>query len=101
MSSIEFQVEGRCPGYLAGPENATMGLVIIQEWWGLNDQMKSVVDRAGKEGFRALIPDLYRGKVANNTEEAGHLMSNLNWGAAILDVAGAVAYLKKLGCKKK
>jgi len=98
MSLIEFDV--KCPGYLAGPATATVGLVIIQEWWGLTDQIKSTGDRAGSEGFRVLVPDLYRGKIAKNSEEAGHLSSNLDWPTAIGDITGAVAHLKKLGCKK-
>jgi len=98
MSLIEFEV--KCPGYLAGSANATIGLVVIQEWWGMNDQIKLTADRAGNEGFRALVPDLYRGKVAKNSDEATHFMGNLDWPTALGDIAGAVAHLKKLGCKK-
>jgi len=98
MASLEFPVEGgNCPCYVHGPD---MGIVVIQEWWGMNDQIKSVVDRFAVEGFGTIVPDLYRGKVAKNNEEAGHLMKNLNWGGAIGDIAGAVAFLKRLGCKK-
>jgi len=48
MSSISYVVESECGGYLAGPENAKHGLVVIQEFWGMNNFIKSVADRAGK-----------------------------------------------------
>ena len=84
-------------GYLAEPANATgaPGLVVIQEWWGLNAQIKGVADRFAAAGYVALVPDLYRGKSAVEAAEAEHLMTNLNFGdAAGQDVRGAVQYLK-------
>jgi len=94
-------------GYLAEPEigaNAAAkapGMVVIQEWWGLNDQIKGVADKLAKSGYRALVPDLYRGKVALEANEAQHLMQGLNFGdAAGQDIRGAVQYLKKTGSPK-
>jgi carboxymethylenebutenolidase len=88
-------------GYLAEPssENAgaadAPGMVVIQEWWGLNGQIKGVADKLAKAGYRALVPDLYRGKVALAANEAEHLMTGLNFGdAAGQDVRGAVQFLK-------
>jgi len=50
-------------GYLAEPAGGSgPGLVVIQEWWGLNAQIKGVADRMAAAGYRALVPDLYRGK---------------------------------------
>jgi carboxymethylenebutenolidase len=84
-------------GYLAEPAHpqGAPAVVVIQEWWGLNDQIRGVADRLAQAGYRALVPDLYRGKSTAEAEEAHHLMSSLNFGdAASQDVAGAVAYLK-------
>ena len=84
-------------GYLAEPAipQGAPAVVVIQEWWGLNDQIRGVADRLAQAGYRALVPDLYRGKSTTEAEEAHHLMSSLNFGdAASQDVAGAVAYLK-------
>src|SRR2546426_10456442 len=84
-------------GYLAEPAKAEKapGVVVIQEWWGLNDQIKGVADRLAKAGYRALVPDLYRGKVALEANEAEHLMTNLNFGdAAGQDIRGGVQHLK-------
>jgi len=90
-------------GYLAEPAGATAapGVVVIQEWWGLNDQIKGVADKMAAAGYRALVPDLYRGKVALEANEAQHLMTGLNFGdAAGQDVRGAVQYLKGSGSVK-
>lgn len=97
---IEFaRPDGKtCPAYEVVPDagrNAP-GIVIIQEYWGLNPQIKKTGDRVAALGFRALVPDLFRGKVAKDSDEASHLMQGLNFGdAASQDIAGAVAYLKK------
>jgi carboxymethylenebutenolidase len=91
-------------GYLAEPKNAAgaPALVVIQEWWGLNDQIRGVADRFAEAGYRALVPDLYRGKSTVEAEEAHHLMTELNFGdAAGQDVRGAVQYLKGGGASKK
>lgn len=89
--------------YLAEPKNLSNapGIVVIQEWWGLNDQIKGVADRLAKAGYRALVPDLYRGKMALEANEAEHLMNDLNFGdAAGQDIRGAVQYLKASGSAK-
>jgi len=89
-------------GYLAEPARANApGIVVIQEWWGLNDQIKGVADKLAAAGYRALVPDLYRGKVALEAHEAEHLMNSLDFGdAAGQDVGGAVKYLKASGSPK-
>ena len=90
--------------YLATPatgaDNAP-GIVVIQEWWGLNDQIRGVADRLAAAGYRALVPDLYRGKLGLKAEEAQHLMDGLDFAdAASQDIAGAVAHLKSGGSAK-
>jgi carboxymethylenebutenolidase len=89
-------------GYLAEPANAAgaPGVVVIQEWWGLNAQIKGVAERYAEAGYVALVPDLYRGKSTVEAAEAEHLMTHLNFGdAAGQDVRGAVQYLKARGTK--
>ena len=90
-------------GYLAEPAGAANapGIVVIQEWWGLNDQIRGVADKLAAAGYRALVPDLYRGQVALEAHEAEHLMKGLDFGdAAGQDVRGAVQYLKRTGSGK-
>ena len=89
-------------GYYAAPKagEKAPGIVVLQEWWGLNDQIKGVADRLAKEGYRALVPDLYRGKVALDVAEAEHLASRLDFGdAATQDISGALRRLKTGGTK--
>ncbi len=83
--------EGR--GYLAVPESGSgPGLIVIQEWWGVNDQIKETCDAFAREGFVALAPDLYRGAVTSFSEpdEAGKMMMALNIERAAKDMAGAI-----------
>ena len=90
-------------GYLAEPTQGSKapGMVVIQEWWGLNDQIKGVADKLAAAGYRALVPDLYRGKATVDAKEAEHLMTGLNFGdAAGQDIRGAVQYLKSSGSAK-
>ena len=87
-------------GYLAEPTHSAgaPGIVVIQEWWGLNDQIRGVADRLAQAGYRALVPDLYRGQLTVEAEEAHHLMNGLNFGdAASQDIRGAVLHLKQGG----
>ena len=89
--------------YLIEPSNPVNapGVVVIQEWWGLDDEIKNVANRLAKAGYRALVPDLYRGKLALEANEAEHLMNDLNFGdAASQDIRGAVQYLKATGSAK-
>lgn len=89
-------------GYLALPARAegAPGIVVIQEWWGLQDQIKGVADRFAAAGFRALAPDLYQGKVTREAAEASELMSALDFVEATQqDVRGAVKHLKAGGGK--
>ena len=84
-------------GYLAEPAASNApAIVVVQEWWGINDQIKGVADRLATAGFQALVPDLYRGKATVEEEEAHHLMTGLDFGdAAGQDIRGAVQFLKE------
>ena len=85
-------------GYLAKPQKleGAPAIVVIQEWWGLNDQIRGVADRLAQAGYLALVPDLFRGKSTVEEAEANHLLSALDFGdAAGQDIRGAVLYLKE------
>ena len=82
-------------GWLAEAQNAVASVVVIQEWWGLNEQIRGVAERLASAGFSALVPDLYKGKSTVEAEEAHHLMTGLDFAdAAANDVRGAVQFLK-------
>ncbi len=87
---------GQLEGALAEPAGAgkSGALIVLQEWHGVNDQIRGKCDRFAKEGYLALAPDLYHGKVAKNDEEAGKLMGQLDWQRAVAEIGDAVAYLR-------
>ncbi|MEV1006907.1 dienelactone hydrolase family protein [Streptomyces sp. NPDC049881] len=81
-------------GYLARPGSGTgPGLIVIQEWWGLTDHIADVTDRFAREGFVALAPDLYGGRVAHDTDEARRMIADLPPERAVPLLAGAVDHL--------
>ena len=77
--TLSFETtNGATTAYVAIPENPDQkAVVVIQEWWGLNDHIKDIAGRYAAEGFIAIAPDLYRGRIATNSEEAGKLMQAL------------------------
>jgi carboxymethylenebutenolidase len=84
-------------GEIAFPEHAGKhpGIVLVQEWWGVNDHIRSLVDRFAKEGFVTLAPDLYHGKVTKDAGEAAKLMTELDGARALEDIRAAVHFLKE------
>ena len=84
-----------CRGYLAEAGRGKPGVIVLQEWWGLNAQICGIADRMAAAGFTALAPDLYHGRVTQNPDEASHLMNGLDFaGATFQDIAGAARYLR-------
>ena len=69
---------GESTAYVAIPDKPNgKGIIVVQEWWGLNEHIKDIANRYAEEGFTAVAPDLYRGRLAKTPEEAGTLMKNL------------------------
>jgi carboxymethylenebutenolidase len=89
--------------YLVRPQRtaAMPGVVVIHEWWGLNDQIKRVTNRLAEEGFVAIAPDLYRGKLGTDAGLAHELMRGLNENYAVDVVAGAVAHLRSIEARDR
>ncbi len=83
-------------GYLAVPGGAGKkpALVVIQEWWGVNDFIKRKADDFARKGYVALAPDLYRGKVTADPDVAHQLSRGLPEDRAMRDLQAAVAYLR-------
>lgn len=91
------------PGYYSAPndDRGLPGVVLLEEWWGLTDHIKRTADELASSGFRVVVPDLYRGRVAAVGDEANHLMQGLDFGdAANQDARGAAQYLKATGSSK-
>ena len=77
--SLSFDTaNGATSAYVAMPDSPSKkAVIVIQEWWGLNDHIKDITGRWAGEGFIAVAPDLYRGKLATNSDDAGRLMREL------------------------
>ncbi len=89
---------GSTKGYLATAGADRPSIVVIQEWWGLNDQICGVADRFARAGYNALAPDLYEGRVTQDPDEANHMMSGLDFaGATNQDLRGAAQHLQGVG----
>jgi carboxymethylenebutenolidase len=69
---------GATSAYVARPEqDSAAAVVLIQEWWGINDHIRDIAGRFANEGYLCLAPDLYRGKLAKNADEASQMMNAL------------------------
>jgi carboxymethylenebutenolidase len=69
---------GATTAYVARPDNDTAAAVIlIQEYWGINDHIRDIAGRYAKEGYLCIAPDLFRGKLAKDGKEASQLMQAL------------------------
>ncbi|HYM50622.1 MAG TPA: dienelactone hydrolase family protein [Candidatus Limnocylindrales bacterium] len=106
--TVSYPANGdRASGHLAVPDakGPHPGVVVIQEYWGLEPHIKDVAGRFTEHGFIALAPDLYHGKIAREPDEAMKLAMELDLPRAIKDITGAARYLigrsdvqpKKLG----
>ena len=95
--AVSFKSGGEtASGFLATPDGKGPfpAVVVIQEWWGLNDWVKDQARALAREGYVALAPDLYRGKVAVTQEEAHQLMMGAPRDRALRDLHGAFAHLQ-------
>jgi carboxymethylenebutenolidase len=79
-------------------------MIVIQEWWGLNDDIKGIADRYAGEGFLAFAPDMYHGELATEPDEARKLAMSLERDLAAREIDAAITWLKsergveKVGC---
>lgn len=87
---------GATTAHVARPESDTAGAVIlIHEWWGINNHIRDIAGRYASEGYLCLAPDLFRGKLAKNTEEASKLMQALAIEDGIETIREAIATAKQ------
>lgn len=95
---VEFPSNGAStPGFLARPEGdgPFPGVIVIQEWWGLNENIKDIAKRFANEGFVAFAPDLYHGEVVAEPDEAQKLMMQLDMNRASHELVKATEYLSE------
>ena len=96
---VEFPVEGgrTVSAYEARPSGAgtNPGIIVVQEWWGLNEHIKDVTRRLAAEGFVALAPDLYGGKVTADPAQASSWMAALDREEAMRILLAALRFLQE------
>lgn len=87
---------GATTAFVARPEiEATAAVILIQEWWGINDHIRDIAGRYAAEGYSCVAPDLYRGKVARDSREAAQLMQDLDTSDAMETIRQAIAETKR------
>ena len=108
FAAASFAAEGKPVSYPSGSETVNgilytpqgkgpfPALVVIHEWWGLNDWVKEQASKLADQGYVALAIDLYRGKVATTPDEAHQIMRGVPEDRANRDLLAASAYLRSL-----
>ncbi len=91
---------GEASGIFITPGGTPPGVVLLQEYWGLNEQIQITAKRYAEEGFAVIVPDLYHGKLAKDATEAAALMKALDFGKAVQEIAGAIEFLRSKGSPK-
>ncbi|XP_005100524.1 protein usf [Aplysia californica] len=108
MAGVKVEVpspnpQGPCPAVVFGDLNTSpAAVIVIQEWWGMNQHIQDVGLEVSKglKSAATLVPDLYRGKVTKDREQAAHYAADLDWAGAIQDIDACARYLKSQGVKK-
>jgi carboxymethylenebutenolidase len=87
---------GATTAHVARPDNSvTAAVVLIQEWWGINDHIRDLAGRYAAEGYLCVAPDLYRGKLAKDADEAAKLMQGLAIEDGVETIQEAIAESKR------
>jgi len=83
--------------YVTGPESSSKGILLIHEWWGLNDHIRSWADRFAAMGYRTVAIDLYGGRITRDKAEAGRLMKSVDQKLANRKLKAAINRLRAPG----
>ena len=88
---------GATTAHVARPDTKTAGAVLlIQEWWGINDHIRDIAGRYANEGYICVAPDLYRGRLAKDADEAARMMHELAMEDGIATIAAALDETKRV-----
>ncbi|HEY7534821.1 MAG TPA: dienelactone hydrolase family protein [Thermodesulfobacteriota bacterium] len=101
---VSYKSDGETvSGFLVTPteKGPFPAIIVIHEWWGINNQIQNKAKELAKEGYVTLVVDLYRGKATTDPEEAHELLRGLPEDRAMRDMLSAVSYLKTLPIVKK
>ena len=96
-STMNFETSfGPATAHVASPDNAqpTAAVILIQEWWGISDHIKDLAGRYAREGYLCVAPDLYRGKLTDDPQEASRFMHELAFEDGMATIKQTVEELK-------
>lgn len=90
--------EAGVDGYLSRPiaRGAWPAVIMLHEWWGLEEHFRDLGRRLAQEGFVTLVPDLYHGKLTSGRQEAAHLKASLDIERAVQEILDGIPYLRSL-----
>lgn len=102
VTATDINYFGNAQGYYAYPseEGQYPGIVMIHEWWGLNDHIKNTARQLASEGYNVLAVDLYNGEVAQTPDQARSLTGGLDQNEAVENMQAAVAFLQAQNSSK-
>ncbi len=95
--TVSFTARHTADGYLARPTNHETpfpGVILIQEWWGIEPHIQELTERLAREGFVVLAPDLFHGVVVQEPDDAEKAAMALNIGQALDEISAAIDYLQ-------
>lgn len=82
--------------YLSFPHDLKkIGIIVLQEWWGIDQHIKTTTFKLAQEGYLAAAPDLYHGEVTQEPDEAHKLMMEKDFAEALEEVKGTLELIKK------
>merc|ERR1712130_189559 len=81
-------------------DSSKPNVIVLQEWWGVTNEIKIQAGRIADAGFHAVVPDLYRGKIGVEAEEAEHLVNDLDWMGALEDIRSGADHLSEQNGQK-
>ncbi|KAK9839656.1 hypothetical protein WJX81_003894 [Elliptochloris bilobata] len=100
LDKTSFGQNERLPGWIGGPAERP-AIIVLQEWWGVTPEIKSQAQYISQQGnYRVLVPDLYKGKVGVDAEEASHLSDSLDFKEATEEIEIAAQWLRQTGAPK-
>ncbi|HXD34478.1 MAG TPA: dienelactone hydrolase family protein [Pyrinomonadaceae bacterium] len=91
---INLNIDNPTTAYIARPDSASAAIVLIHEWWGINDHIRDIAERYANEGYLCVAPDLYRGRVAQDPTEAAELMNSLPLDDGVATIRAAIEAIK-------
>ena len=95
-ATVSFKSNGDIAnGYLAYPTDKIQSpaIIVIQEWWGVDEHIKDITERLARLGFAALAPDLYHGQITSEPDAARKLAMSLEYDKAAKEIDGAAHWL--------